>query len=104
MTLDRCGHLFGDELEAVAERLDAPRSRSLRTVCGQPAQAPLPGLTDQGPDLALCGAPGRIRTCDTRFRNAFQHLQRLSVPYLASELQLCGWYLSVVDGTARTSC
>jgi integrase len=31
MTLDRYGHLFGEELDAVADRLDAHRADSLRT-------------------------------------------------------------------------
>jgi integrase len=34
MTLDRYGHLFGDELDAVAERMDAARADWLRTECG----------------------------------------------------------------------
>ena len=31
MTLDRYGHLFGDELDAVADRMDAARADWLRT-------------------------------------------------------------------------
>ena len=31
MTLDRYGHLFGDELDAVADRMDAARADRLRT-------------------------------------------------------------------------
>jgi hypothetical protein len=31
MTLDRYGHLLGDELEAVADRMEAARADSLRT-------------------------------------------------------------------------
>jgi hypothetical protein len=31
MTLDRYGHLLGDELDAVADRMDAARADSLRT-------------------------------------------------------------------------
>ena len=34
MTLDRYGHLFGDELDAVADRMDAARADWLRTQCG----------------------------------------------------------------------
>jgi hypothetical protein len=30
MTLDRYGHLFGDELDAVADRLDAARAAGVR--------------------------------------------------------------------------
>ncbi len=31
MTLDRYGHLFGDELDAVADRMDAARADWMRT-------------------------------------------------------------------------
>ncbi len=34
MTLDRYGHLFGDELDAVADRMDAARADRLRTEAG----------------------------------------------------------------------
>ena len=34
MTLDRYGHLFGDELDAVADRMDAARADWLRTEGG----------------------------------------------------------------------
>ena len=34
MTLDRYGHLFGDELDAVADRMAAARADWLRTECG----------------------------------------------------------------------
>ena len=34
MTLDRYGHLLGDELDAVAERMHAARADSLRTSRG----------------------------------------------------------------------
>jgi integrase len=34
MTLDRYGHLLGDELDAVADRMDAARADSLRTMRG----------------------------------------------------------------------
>jgi hypothetical protein len=34
MTLDRYGHLFGDELDAVADRMDAARADSMRTATG----------------------------------------------------------------------
>ena len=37
MTLDRYGHLFGDELDAVADRLEAARADSLRTTRGPDA-------------------------------------------------------------------
>ena len=31
VTLDRYGHLFGDELDAVADRMDAARADCMRT-------------------------------------------------------------------------
>ncbi len=34
MTLDRYGHLFGDELDAVADRMDAARADWMRTEGG----------------------------------------------------------------------
>ena len=34
MTLDRYGHLFGDELDAVADRMDAAHADWLRTEGG----------------------------------------------------------------------
>ena len=34
MTLDRYGHLFGDELDAVADRMDAARADWMRTEAG----------------------------------------------------------------------
>jgi integrase len=37
MTLDRYGHLLGDELDAVADRMDAARADFLRTECGPAA-------------------------------------------------------------------
>ncbi len=37
MTWDRYGHLYDDDLDAVAERLDAVRAEFLRTTCGQSA-------------------------------------------------------------------
>jgi integrase len=37
MTLDRYGHLFGDELDAVADRLEAARADALRTTRGPDA-------------------------------------------------------------------
>lgn len=42
LTLDRYGHLFGDELDAVAERLDAHRADSLRTERGPGSLSTLP--------------------------------------------------------------
>jgi integrase len=36
MTLDRYGHLFGDELDAVADRMDAARADWMRTEAGSP--------------------------------------------------------------------
>ncbi len=37
MTWDRYGHLYDDDLDNVAERLDAVRAEFLRTTCGQSA-------------------------------------------------------------------
>ncbi len=37
MTWDRYGHLYDDDLDAVAERLDTARAELLRTSCGQSA-------------------------------------------------------------------
>jgi integrase len=42
LTLDRYGHLFGDELDAVAERLQLHRESALRTQCGLAPVTPLP--------------------------------------------------------------
>jgi integrase len=67
LTLDRYGHLFGDELDAVAERLELHRADFLRT------EAPLaaPASRPQPADKSL-SCPGRIRTRGTRFRKAFR--------------------------------
>jgi hypothetical protein len=51
MTLDRYGHLFGDELDAVASRPDTARSSALRTLCGQPDGAAPPIPIHRAPDL-----------------------------------------------------
>jgi integrase len=42
LTLDRYGHLFRDELDAVAERLQLHRESALRTQCGLAPVTPLP--------------------------------------------------------------
>ena len=42
VTLDRYGHPFGDELDAVAERLQLHRESALRTQCGLAPVTPLP--------------------------------------------------------------
>jgi len=72
MTLDRYGHLFGDELDAVADRMDAARGDWLGTEAdrrpsGASAETPNKPLT-----CKYARAPGRIRTCDTRFRKPIQ--------------------------------
>ena len=41
MTLDRYGHLLGDELEAVADRMEAARADFLRTKRGPAKRVPL---------------------------------------------------------------
>ena len=46
MTLDRYGHLFGDELDAVADRLEAARADSLRTTRGPDAVRRISQLAD----------------------------------------------------------
>jgi len=69
MTLDRYGHLYEDELDAVADRVDEAATRiladSART-CGR-----VVAITHGETRPLTCpftGALGRIRTCDTRFR------------------------------------
>jgi len=42
MTLDRYGHLLGDELDGVADRLDAAAADFLRTSSGSAAVSHLP--------------------------------------------------------------
>lgn len=49
LTLDRYGHLFGDELDAVAERLDSHRADYLRTRRGPGTVSQLPA----GPEKAV---------------------------------------------------
>ncbi len=39
MTWDRYGHLYDDDLDTVAERLDIARAEFLRTTCGQSADS-----------------------------------------------------------------
>ncbi len=39
MTWDRYGHLYDDDLDTVAERLDTARAEFLRTTCGQSADS-----------------------------------------------------------------
>jgi len=72
MTSDRYGHLFGDELDAVVDRMDAARADRMRTGAGRSPS----GASAEAPDEALtcryASAPGRIRTCDTRFRKVFR--------------------------------
>ncbi len=72
MTLDRYSHLFTDDLEALAERLDTAMAMANTSY-------PRPRLSETVVELTACwnpqlaqahivGALGRIRTCDTRFR------------------------------------
>jgi integrase len=42
MTLDRYGHLLGDELDAVAERMEAARGAALPSVCHNAAVTAFP--------------------------------------------------------------
>jgi hypothetical protein len=69
MTLDRYGHLFGDDLDAIADRLDAA-ARGFWCAPSVPRNQDHDGYGPCPPALTwgFAGALGRIRTCDTRFR------------------------------------
>src|SRR3954452_9083351 len=68
MTLDRYGHLFPTSWT----RSPTAWAQLVRTGCGLRAYRPLFGAPTETPNKALtcryASAPGRIRTCDTRFR------------------------------------
>jgi hypothetical protein len=78
LTLDRYGHLFADELDAVADRLDdALRQTGVYRMCNE-AELRDPDRAMTAPMWSLtwgdASAPGRIRTCDTRFREGMVSL------------------------------
>jgi site-specific recombinase XerC len=75
LTLDQYGHLFGDELDAVADRIDAAAraaadfSRTFRGLAADRTWSRYrPARRSSGLTCGKVGAPGRIRTCDARFR------------------------------------
>ncbi len=57
MTLDRYGHLFGDELDAVAERGDAARADRMRTEGLRPGWPRSAHRADQCADQQLHWCP-----------------------------------------------
>ena len=67
MTLDQYGHLFGDRLDEVAERMATARddagARLVPEAEAETWRMPVgAGLTRSGPGMGE-SAPGRIRTC-----------------------------------------
>ncbi len=59
MTLDRYGHLFGEELDAVANRLEAQRADSLRTRRGPATASRLASQWKRAADLRFYWCPRR---------------------------------------------
>jgi len=77
MTLDLYGHLFPDQLDDVADRLDAIGRAAAQNSCGQSAVnretrplRPPAGASDKPLTCADVGGPGRDRTDDSRGVNA----------------------------------
>ncbi len=80
MTLDIYGHLFGGELDAVAARIDEAYTEAvadfLRTSDGSEVVSIDPTGTNRPLTCGYASAPGRIRTCDSRFRKGWVHARR----------------------------
>jgi hypothetical protein len=71
LTLDRYGHLFGDELDAVADRIDVAARAAAETrglFADRRSSRWVRPQRHNAPTCRDCCALGRIRTCDTRFR------------------------------------
>ena len=70
LTLERYGHLYGDDLDVVVEQLDEAPSADYRAIASRPSCSSARALRPRKGGLT-CGnesALGMIRTCDTRFR------------------------------------
>jgi Phage integrase family len=69
MTLDVYGHLLEGGLDAVTERLDAARrAPAVPPMCPDATVTVLHSRAASRLTCCFTRAPGRIRTCDTRFR------------------------------------
>ena len=67
LTLDRYGHLWPNELDALAEALELAPERQLRRILrGLLRQSPMWSPWNHAADLRKCGGAGRARTCDRR--------------------------------------
>jgi Phage integrase family len=82
-TLTAYGHLFEADLDALAERLDERRDDGSRSVSRHSRGiSDARDALDDAPQTAYLRnsrAPGRIRTCDARFRKPFQPRLRPAV-------------------------
>ena len=72
MTPDRHGHLSGEQLDAVTDRMDAARADGMRTDGGSAPVRPLGSGAGQALTCQYANAPGGFRNCDTRFRKPIQ--------------------------------
>ena len=57
-------------LDGHTAQLPTIRAHGMCAICVLQAQEPFRPLDGRAPDLVFLCAPGRIRTCDTRFRRA----------------------------------
>jgi hypothetical protein len=74
LTLDRYGHLLGDEWDAVAVGMDVARADWMWPEAGSARIQRLHRVARQDATWVFFGDPGRIRTCGTRFRKAFRRV------------------------------
>jgi hypothetical protein len=75
MTLDVYAGLFGDDLDAVADRLDGLPGRLLRTRCGLTTRRRAPAMTPWSGSSSVCARQGSAKAVPRQDSNLRHPLQ-----------------------------